>query len=354
MDYSLLTEQQLQKKHDSLPDKLKELLTSENTIETVRQISRSHYLDEERSLIFEQLIGLVILGFLSVEELSQEIQKNLLLNPKHASELANDINRKIFEPIKSDLEKNYNPVMELPETKPTIKPGPEAKVEKEIAFKPAEPRPEAAPKPIEITELPKTAGLPKTEVQPTKAKPNIPPTPIPTEKPFIIHQETKAKAVTERNKTLMPTMGWFRKESSKAPESPIKVELETFGPKIEEKKEPAIAKTEAPKQRMVHYREVEVPTPFGKSFNETQGKPATQPLKETPPQKIEMPVVKPEFPKPITPITPAAPATKPEPPAKPAGPTFINLDSFSVTRENKKPNEVKLEGNTINLKNKPQ
>lgn len=186
------------------------------------------------------------------------------------------------------------------------------------------------------------------------------PKPISAEQPFIIHQETEAKTVTEKKKAAMPSMGWFKKEQPKAPQSQVKVELETFGPKIEEKKEPAVSKTEAPKQRIIHYRDVEIPTPFGKVQSEPFKSPEEQPGKEIAPRKIETPAVKPEPPKPfdaiqtkpeppepVTPAAPMAPAAKPEPSAKSTEPTIINLDSFGVSTEK---NEVKLEGNTINLK----
>jgi hypothetical protein len=232
----------------------------------------------------------------------------------------------------------------------------------------------------------------------------MPSGPISDDKPFMIHQETEAQPVAEKKKSTLPSFGWFRKaapagqpEKPKAPESAVKVELETFGPKIEsvgttqkEKKEPPIARTEIPQQKVVHYREVETPTTFGK--------PTAQPPKEAQPPKMEMPAakpidtiqkpaesakpfnnqVKPEPPKPLGTIQqsnqtnapaqnniPKKPANtiqnkplganqnRPEPPVKPAEPKVIDLDSFfgGPPKENPAKNEIELEGNTINLKN---
>ena len=110
MDYSLITEQQFQKRFDILPDILKDALSSESDIKSVRQICRAHYLnDEEKILIVEQLTGLVILGFVLPDDLSQEISENLHLDKKHVDDIASEIDRKIFSPIKSDLEKVYSP-----------------------------------------------------------------------------------------------------------------------------------------------------------------------------------------------------------------------------------------------------
>ncbi len=346
-----ISRQQVLERWDALPENLKEALFSEINANIVWQVGTLNHLSEEKISIMAMMVGDVIFGFLHPDDLAREIQETLNLNPQIANSISHEINRKIFAPLRIDLEKVYSPVNAIPEIKPPTKPETEIKIEKEIEFKPVAPKPEVVAKPVEITELP------KTEIRPPKIEPVIAPKPISAEKPFIIHQETEARAFTEKKKTTMPTMGWFKKERSKTPESPIKVELETFGQKTEEKKKPVIAKTETPKQRIVHYREVEIPATFGKTPASAeasagrQGKPEGQTPKEIPPQKIETPIIKPELSKPIT---PTAPATKPEPPVKSTGPTVINLDSFSVTRENKNPNEVKLDGNIINLKNKSQ
>ncbi|MDP3052730.1 MAG: hypothetical protein Q8N22_02090 [bacterium] len=333
-----ISRQQVLERWDTLPDNLREALFSEINANIVWQIGTLNHLSEEKISTMAMIVGDVIFGFLHPDDLAREIQEALNLNPQIVNPISHEINRKIFAPLRTDLEKVYSPASAMTEIKPTIKSEPETKVEKEIEFKPSGLRPEATTKPIEITDLPKAAQLPKTEIQPPKIEPVISPKPISAEQPFIIHQETETKAFTEKKKTTMPTMGWFKKESSKTPESPIKVELETFGQKIEEKKEPVVAKTEAPKQRIIHYREVDIPTPFGKTQGDPFGKQREQPQKEIAPQKIETPIIKPELPKPIT----------------PSAPPVINLDSFSVARENKNPNEVKLEGNTINLKNNKQ
>ena len=109
MDYSLFTEEQLQKRYNSLLQGIKDVLDSKNNIEIVRRICNSHYLDEEKTLIIEQLVGLVLLGFVPIDKLSQEISENLHLDKKHADDIASEIDRKIFSPIKSDLEKVYSP-----------------------------------------------------------------------------------------------------------------------------------------------------------------------------------------------------------------------------------------------------
>ena len=107
-----LTEQQILKRFDILPKHIKEFLTAGNNIDAVRQICTFHHFDTERTLMVEELVGLVILGFLSLTELSQKISETLHLNRKHSDDIAMEINRKIFAPIRDEIEKNYSPISE--------------------------------------------------------------------------------------------------------------------------------------------------------------------------------------------------------------------------------------------------
>ena len=408
-----ISQQQVSERWDALPDNLKEALCSEFNANTVWQIGAFNHLSEEKISIIAIIVGDVIYGFLHPDDLDREIQQSLNLNPQIADSISREINRKIFAPIKTDLEKVYQPPIvagaEAPATTVT------AGIKK---FEPPVPSAtEPSPKPIEIIAPSKPAEttLPPL-VEPSanfkESKPAMPSEPISTDKPFMIHQETGAQQVTEKKKVSMPTIGWFKKtmpsgrqENPKIPEPPVKVQLETFGPKIEERKEskePTTAKTEIPKQKIVHYREVETPAPFGR--------PGAQPPKEVQPPKIEIPAAKPfdtaqdrpfnapqtqgkpfgvtqgkpfnttqgkpEPPRPFgatqnePPITTQSkspdvipnrpyniPQNRPEPakseqtPAKPTEPKVINLESFlEPTKENQPKNEVELEGNIINLK----
>jgi hypothetical protein len=330
--------QRVLERWDTLPDNLKEALFSESNSSIVWQIGTLNHLSEEKISIMATIVGDVIFGFLHPDDLTREIQETLNLNPKIANSISREINRKIFAPLRSDLEKIYSPVTIMPEIKLPTKPEVEAKIEKEIEPKPlVEIKPEAEIKPkIEIKPEvePKPAPLPT--IPPVPA-PTIPPTTIPSEKPFILQQETEPKPVGEKKRVSPPIIGWFKKEKPRpAAEAPIKVELEIFGQKAEEKKEPIVAKTEAPKQKVIHYREVEMPTPFGKAQGEPFGKPGIQPPKETQPPKTEVPMPPAiEAEKPVLPQEETEPQEEVKPqeePAKPEEPKVISLDSFEVVK----------------------
>lgn len=117
MDYSIFTDNLIQERLENVPGNLREILESGSAVRAVRQIARIHYLDEQRTLILEQLIALTMLGFISLDELSLEISERLRLNYDHSSALAKELKVRIFRPIKDDLETIYSPIeMELQET----------------------------------------------------------------------------------------------------------------------------------------------------------------------------------------------------------------------------------------------
>ncbi len=107
-----LTEQELNRRFDSLPDKLKEALTSERNTRIVHQIcDNNRIIDGEKRLMIEQLVGLVMLGIIHYYDMGLGIDEALSVNnPKFSNSIADEINIKIFSPIKNELENNYHPL----------------------------------------------------------------------------------------------------------------------------------------------------------------------------------------------------------------------------------------------------
>jgi hypothetical protein len=301
-----ISSQQYLQRWTTLPDNLREAIFSQQNTDILWRICEDQHIPEEKIYIIVTLAGDVIFGFLHPEDFAKEIRESLNLNPEIANSIAQEIDRKIFSPIKTDLEKVYSPVSEIPETKPSIKPkpGPEPTLpiqppaELPVVSPSAELRASPVePKPIPLTELPKV----------TKAAQTIPKPPAASEvEPFILHEETEPQPVGEKKRVSFPAIGWFKKTPKT--ETPVKVELEIFN--SEEKKpfdaargkEPIVAKTEPPKQKVIHYREAPT-TPFG-------GPPAPTPT----------PAPAPKPPKPEEP--------QPSPEATAGEAKVINLESF--------------------------
>ena len=383
MPQQIIIAQHLKDEFKNVPPKIRDWFNSEQITDRIINLNKELGLGSkiepgpkfksasEKAAVIPFLLLRLEVKDLDPRNFTQELSSQLSVDYETAKSISREIQKQILEPISSTLfrlgiDTNLIAVggLSLSEIKPKIPEEIETipPIEKIETIPPAKLPPGGPLQSIEIEATKPTAPpIADTKTRLPDFEAVMPSESMSTDKPFIIHQETGAQPVAEKKKSTMPAIGWFKKERPKAPESPIKVQLETFGPKIEERKEPITAKTETPTQRIVHYREVETPTPFGK--------PGTQPPKESPaplgrplrlgdeargslneierqPSKIEAPAVKSEPPK-------SSISGKPEQPAKPIEPKVIDLESFfEVTekKENEK-NEVGLEGNTINLKN---
>lgn len=114
-----ITEQELDKRFDILSGKLRDTLTSERSLSVVNQICEKNKItDDEKITIIHQLVGLVILGLIHPYDLGTEINDALSLeNPKFANAIAEELNAKVFLPIKIELENNYHPINVAPAEK---------------------------------------------------------------------------------------------------------------------------------------------------------------------------------------------------------------------------------------------
>lgn len=114
MDYSLFASPVIiTDRFASLSDDLQSTLGDFSAVETVRQVCRANYLqDEEKTLIVEQLTALVLMGFLLPDELAGEISINTHIHHKAASAIASEIDEKVFAPIKDQIKKAYSPLRE--------------------------------------------------------------------------------------------------------------------------------------------------------------------------------------------------------------------------------------------------
>ncbi len=151
MNYSLLTEQSINNRFNTVPDTLREALESPQTQKTIRNVSKTQFLNEEKSLILEQLVSLVLLGFLSPQELVHELREQLFLNHEHARVLAKELEDRVFEPVREELAASYNPLggvteqREEEEESPAARPMPVAEASPEAPLPVAALKIEAEP-----------------------------------------------------------------------------------------------------------------------------------------------------------------------------------------------------------------
>lgn len=334
MDYSSLTEQQIQKRYYSLPDSVRDVLESEKKMEMIGEICRSHHLvDEEKTLIVEQLTGLILLGFVSADDLSREISENVHLNRQHSGDIASEISRRLFEPFKSELEKIYSPaaeaekseeakeVLDLRETETREADRPDLswevvdlkkedtpkiiETEKKVLASAAS----AGEEIIDLKKMENAAEIPSAESKTVEIKPldvaQGRPAVMDEIEPLIIHKETEIKSVSgfDKKRSLGDLFGFLKKRpvgeirTEKPPIVQIeigqteKLEAETRGKENVETE--TRGQQEPPKIRVVHYGGLRTPiSPFGKEAEEAVvgEKPETSEKTEIPApveQKIE-------------------------------------------------------------------
>lgn len=115
MDLNQIKIEDLLDRYTSLPDELIDILENPNTNHIVEIIcKKNNILNPEWIETIKQLTGMVLMGFIHYYDLGSEI--NLALNfhdSRLGNEIANEITSKIFDPIKSLIEKNYSPLSNI-------------------------------------------------------------------------------------------------------------------------------------------------------------------------------------------------------------------------------------------------
>ena len=285
MDYSLITEQQFQKRIYDLPSILKNALNSESIMGTIGHICQSHYFDSEKTLIIEQLTALVLSGFVATEDMSKEIAENLELNKQLADSIYQEIDRKIFLSLKDEIKKVYNPLVAPKsalswgaskiETKPATKEDVVDLKTKPISVISSETI-EIIPK--EISSEAVVLKAPELKLKIEKEEPTVfgkiesRASGITLEKPLggeeapmILHKETELTPLAADKKSLAEvfTFSSGQEPAARKESSDLAAKI-SFGADVEKKKENKI-QMEKPNVRVVHYSDLNTPmSPFGK------------------------------------------------------------------------------------------
>jgi len=312
--------QQVLDRWDSLTDNLREALCSEQNADILWHVCQSQHLSEDKIGIVAILAGDVIMGFAHPEDLAKEIKNELNLNPAIAETIAAEINRKIFIPIKSELEKVYSPVTaeniaakpteaaqsvpsseevldlrkykELPKP-PQVQPAseivktPVASYVESLRIEPPvpiavvpsstskvnpltqfgagrvePPKFTAANKPFDVARDKPEAGRFETpKIIPIGEKEKeiaeLPPlSKLPSEEPLIIHKEVQLRPLPETKKSLGGFFSFLKREKKEIKQASVMAKIDIGG---KPKEPPVVSRTEPPKVRVVHYSEFLTP-----------------------------------------------------------------------------------------------
>lgn len=91
-----------------LPDKLKIHFASLKTVEKIIEIGEKYQLSEKSTIQLSYIIAMVLLGKLNIVNFVKILQKRYNLETEPARQLAREINREIFLPVKEDLKQIHN------------------------------------------------------------------------------------------------------------------------------------------------------------------------------------------------------------------------------------------------------
>jgi hypothetical protein len=98
---------------ETLPDVLREAIVSEANSDFVWKTCADEHVPEERTGEAAKVTGYVLLGFLHPEDVAQELKERLNIDPKTANLIEDSLNKRIFAPLRTDIDKIYSPVSKL-------------------------------------------------------------------------------------------------------------------------------------------------------------------------------------------------------------------------------------------------
>ncbi|MCX6735687.1 MAG: hypothetical protein NTZ13_01230 [Candidatus Parcubacteria bacterium] len=99
----MYTEKQIDKMFMSLPKDMQKTLTSDETLEYLKQIEKKYNLQQKQTIELSIEIGMLMLGASSPQHFIYNIQKEMEITEDTAKAIASEVNEKIFQPVKESL-----------------------------------------------------------------------------------------------------------------------------------------------------------------------------------------------------------------------------------------------------------
>jgi len=101
-------QQQIDKALETLPEELQEAMFSMETANHLSDIYNKNGITDNRAWQISEYVGYVLMGLVLPQELEGFLQKEIKLSKKVAQEIAREINRFVFYPVKPALEQLHN------------------------------------------------------------------------------------------------------------------------------------------------------------------------------------------------------------------------------------------------------
>ena len=191
-----ISQQQTFQRWDTLPEEIREALASEDGANFLWRICEAEHLPKEKIRGVSRAAGYVLMGFMHPGDLAHEMQEeNIVPNKPVAESIAKAINDRIFEPLREEIDRIYEPPSRI---KPPIE---FPKIIEEIkppAPIPAAPPIQKTPGPIDISKI-------FSAKPPEKKEGPAPSSPTPTvPKPFDFASLDTARDGQGRTKMSQP------------------------------------------------------------------------------------------------------------------------------------------------------
>lgn len=304
-----------------MPEILREAMSSEINSDIVWKTGENEHLPEDKITTVSRIVGYALMGFIHPEDLAREINENLGIDIRIAASIADPLNKKIFQPLREELEKIYSPALsgaEAPAEEESEQTGSTQPVLMDSINSPrvdsiSPPQVEKAIKPVSVSPVPKffqTGQIPKPAAPPpapvpkpvAQSVPTAPTAAMPSAAPFMLHMESKSQPLSPSKSDFKIGLSeeQFGKMEQKWSAPPRPAQIETgFTPQ---------SKTEMPKPdaRVVHYSEMKTPiAPMPKDKNLLPPQVMPKKIGVSTSSQIQSAIIK------TVPLPPVPPAPKP-------------------------------------------
>ena len=129
------TKEQVAKVREKLPEELQEALFSLETTNAIANACLKQNISNANNIKITEYVGYVLLGLALPQDFEQLLQKDLKIPKKKAQEIAREINRFIFYPVKPALEQLHSTQITAAPRSSTSKPIPQEAAQPELSEK---------------------------------------------------------------------------------------------------------------------------------------------------------------------------------------------------------------------------
>ena len=107
----IISQEQALSRWDTITEALRTALFSPTNSDFVWKLCESEHIPEQKRYDVAGIAGYVLLGFLHPEDLAAELRDALKIDIRVATTIADAINKRIFAPLRQDIDKVYEPIL---------------------------------------------------------------------------------------------------------------------------------------------------------------------------------------------------------------------------------------------------